>query len=117
MSGRRMSTTRRLRIFAARHGVCGLCEGAIDGTRERWDVHHRIPLALTGDDSDANLEPVHASCHERQTRERDIPAIAKAKRVAAKHRGAHRPRSTLAGSKVTPFKRTIDGRTLRRDDQ
>ena len=40
--------------------------------------------------------------------------IAKAKRVRAKHIGAKAPRSTLAGSKASRFKKTLDGRVIDR---
>ena len=116
MSGRRMSTTRRLRIFERARGLCHICERPIDGTREAWEAEHVIPYALTRDDSDANLAPAHVACHARKTKG-DVSAIAKAKRVAAKFTGAYRPRSTLPGSKASGLKRTIDGRILRRDDQ
>jgi hypothetical protein len=35
MTRRRMSTTRRARIFQAANGVCHICGEQIDGTRER----------------------------------------------------------------------------------
>jgi 5-methylcytosine-specific restriction endonuclease McrA len=111
---RRMSTTRRARIFAAAKGVCHICGTDIDGTRERWEVEHVVPYALTRDDSDENLRPAHASCHSAKTAQ-DVTQIAKAKRVEAKHNGAYRPKATLPGSKASKWKRTVDGRTVRRD--
>ena len=111
---RRMSTTRRARIFEAAGGVCHICGERIDGTRERWEVEHKVALALTGDDSDGNLAPAHASCHAAKTKE-DVRLIAKAKRVAAKHHGAWQPRSTLPGSKGSRWKRKIGGGVVPRD--
>ena len=90
---RRMSLTRKARIFAANNGICHICGGAIDGTRERWEAEHIVPYALTRDDSDDNLAPAHERCHAAKTKQ-DVPQIAKAKRVAAKHIGAA-PRSTM----------------------
>lgn len=93
MVARRMSTRRRAAIFAAAGGVCHICGGRIDGTREAWEADHVIPLEIGGDDSDGNLAPAHVKCHRAKTAEADIPAIAKARRVAAKHDGTyHRPR-------------------------
>lgn len=106
---RRMSPTRRARIFAAADGVCHICGQTIDGTRERWEVEHVIPYALTRDDSDDNLRPAHQRCHADKTAQ-DVPQIAKAKRVARKHTGAHRPKSTIPGSKSSRFKRKINGK-------
>ena len=112
---RRMSTSRRARIFTAADGVCHLCGQTIDGTREAWDVEHVVPYALTRDDSDDNLRPAHRSCHAAKTRE-DVGQIAKAKRVAAKHTGAHRPRASLPGSKGSKWKRKIGGAVVPRDE-
>ena len=112
---RRMSPTRRLRIFEAHAGVCCLCDQKIDGTRERWDIHHEIPLEISRNDSDENLKPAHQSCHRAHTAAVDTPRIAKAKRVERKHKGAHRPRSTLPGSKSSPWKIKVDGTVVPRD--
>ncbi|MDG4650092.1 HNH endonuclease signature motif containing protein [Roseibacterium sp. SDUM158017] len=114
---RRMSMTRRVRIFEAAEGVCHICGHVIDGTREAWDVDHVVPYALTRDDSDDNLRPAHELCH-RGTGSKtsdDVARIAKAKRVRAKHIGAARPKSTIPGSKGSKWKRRLDGKTVRRD--
>lgn len=115
MTRRSMSTTRRTKIFQQAGGLCHICQERIDGTRERWEVEHPIPIAMGGSDDDADLRPAHVACHARKSKA-DATAIAKAKRVAAKHGGAYRPRSTLAGSRASPFKRRLDGTTVRRDD-
>jgi 5-methylcytosine-specific restriction endonuclease McrA len=95
MKARRMSTKRRLAIFEAAKGVCHLCGGKIDGTREAWDADHVIPLEISGDDSDGNLRPAHAKCHRAKTSGEDAPRIAKAKRVEAKHKGAKKPKGGI----------------------
>lgn len=114
MSRRNMSTTRRRRIFLAANGICHICGSKIDGTRERWDADHVIPLEISGDDTDENLRPAHEKCHRRKTSTEDIPTIAKCKRVAAKHNGAHKPKGTIPGSKNSRWKRKINGPTERR---
>ena len=116
MSRRRMSTTRRLRIFQAAKGICHLCDGKIDGTREAWDADHVIPLEISGDDSDDNLRPAHERCHSIKTGSKDIPVIAKAKRVEAKHIGAKKSKATLAGSRASKWKKPINGPAVRRDE-
>ena len=110
---RRMSNTRRARIFEAHNGTCHICGQKIDGTRERWDAEHIIPYALTNDDSDDNLAPAHIACHATKTPQ-DVAQIAKAKRVNRKHTGAHRPKSTLPGSKDSKWKRKIGGEVVPR---
>lgn len=112
---RRMSTTRRARIFAAHDGICHICGERIDGTRERWDADHIIALEISRDDSDDNLAPAHEVCHRSKTSTQDIPQIAKAKRVGAKHNGSFRPRSEIPGSRSSRWKRKIDGTTVPRN--
>jgi 5-methylcytosine-specific restriction endonuclease McrA len=98
MGRRSLSPTARLRIFQDHHGVCDICGGFIDGIRDPWDLDHRIPLALGGEDTDANLRPVHARCHRGagSKTSADVAQIAKAKRVERKHMGAHRPKAKIA---------------------
>lgn len=105
---RRMSPTRRLRIFEAADGICHLCGQRIDGTRERWEVEHVIALELSRDDSDENLKPAHVSCHKAKTKD-DAGLIAKAKRVERKYKGAFRSKSPLPGGRDSKFKRKIGG--------
>ncbi|MFV1798215.1 HNH endonuclease [Phaeobacter sp. Ay1a-4a] len=114
MNRRRMNTTRRARIFAAANGVCHICGDQIDGTRERWDADHVIPLEISGDDSDDNLRPAHEWCHRTKTAKEDAPTIAKCKRVAAKHDGSKKPKGTLPGSKNSKWKRKVDGTVVPR---
>lgn len=114
---RSLSPTARLRIFTEHHGVCDICGDVIDGVREPWDLDHRIPLALGGEDTDDNLRPVHGRCHRgagSKTSD-DVARIAKAKRVERKHMGAHRPKATIPGSKASKWKRKLNGETVRRD--
>lgn len=113
---RRMSTTRRARIFSAHGGVCHICGQTIDGTREAWDADHIIPLEISGDDTDENLRPAHRACHSRKTATEDAPTIAKAKRVHAKHTGAFKPKSTIPGSRGSKWKRRLDGTVVRRGE-
>lgn len=114
MSRRHMNTTRRAKIFKAADGVCHICGEKIDGTRERWDADHVIPLEISGDDSDDNLRPAHERCHRAKTSKEDVPTIAKCKRVAAKHNGSHKPKGTLPGSKGSKWKRKVDGTVVPR---
>ena len=86
MSRRSFSRKDRARIFAAAEGICHICEGKI-GVGEAWEVEHRIPYALTQDDSDDNLSPAHVRCHKTKTHKEDRPRINKAERQRAKHMG------------------------------
>jgi len=113
---RSISTKERLRLFALHGGRCHICGDRIDGIREPWDVEHVIPWALTRDDSDKNRQPAHrgGSCHGAKTKT-DVKAIAKAKRIEAKHKGAWAKKGrAIPGSKASGMKRGFDGRVTRR---
>lgn len=116
MTRRPISRTERVRIFEAARGICSICGEKIDGARERWDVSHEVPLALGGADDAGNMRPAHERCHRRHTAEVDAPAIAKAKRVRAKHIGARaQPIRPLPGGKKSQWKQTIANGWVRRD--
>ena len=115
MTRRRMSNKRRAAIFAAHGGVCHICGEKIDGVREAWEADHIIALEISDDDSDANIAPAHERCHRANKTPKDAKIIAKAKRVKAKHEGAHRPRSIIPGSRASKWKRKVDGTLVRRD--
>lgn len=112
MTRRSWTTLQRARLFEAHGGKCHICGGAIDGTREAWDVEHIIPLALGGDDNEANCAPAHRKCHAAKTAT-DKGQITKANRVRAKHLGA-RKRSSFATSRGGKFKQRIGGEIVRR---
>lgn len=110
---RRMTPLRRARIFDAHDGICHLC-GCKIGVGEAWDAEHVIALEISGDDTDENLRPAHRSCHRDKTRD-DAGRIAKAKRVRAKHIGAHKAKAVLPGSRASKWKRKIDGTVVSRE--
>jgi 5-methylcytosine-specific restriction protein A len=104
-----ISTRERARLFLLHEGLCHICGNKIDGVRERWDVEHVIPFALTQDDSDENRKPAHYACHKPKTKD-DVRMIRKSDRVRAKHIGAKAPtRRPLPGSRNSPFKIKLDG--------
>lgn len=116
MTRRHISRKERAQIFLDAGGVCHLCSGRIDAAREAWEVEHIIPLAQGGDDHGDNLRPAHVKCHRTKSA-KDAGDTARAKRLEAKHIGTKAPtRATIPGSKRSPFKRTIDGRTIRRTE-
>lgn len=86
LARKRFSRKDRERILDANDHCCHICGGRIQ-TGQAWEIEHRIPWALTRDDSDANLRPAHVKCHRRKTHQVDRPAINKTERIRAKHRG------------------------------
>lgn len=114
MNRRRLSTRDRAAVFATHEGVCCFCRGRIQAG-ERWHVHHETPLELGGADDCSNWVPAHEKCHRSHTAAVDVPNIARAKRLEAKHFGAHTPsRRVIPGSKRSSWKRTIDGKVVPR---
>jgi 5-methylcytosine-specific restriction protein A len=117
MTRRTWTAKRKLALFEAHRGICHICGWPIDGTREAWDVEHVVPVALGGEDAEANCAPAHVRCHRQKTAG-DVARIAKAERVRAKHNGAKPARKAIIpGSKASGWKRTITGQTIRRDTQ
>jgi 5-methylcytosine-specific restriction endonuclease McrA len=114
MTRRSMTPLRRARIFDTHGGTCHLC-GLKIAVGEAWEVEHIVALELSGDDTDGNLAPAHVACHREKTAD-DAGRIAKARRVRAKHIGAHRPKAVIPGSRGSKWKRTIDGRTVLRGE-
>lgn len=114
MTRRRWTALRRADLFMTHEGLCHIC-GCKIGIGEAWDLEHVIPLALGGDDDEANCRPAHVACHKSKTAD-DKAQIAKANRVRAKHLGAkERPRRVMPGSKASPWKKRLDGTVVRRN--
>lgn len=89
---RRISTKDRVALFEREGGICHLCKGLVHAG-EAWDVSHDIPLELGGADDEINWKVAHRKCHREHTRTVDVPNIAKAKRMQARHIGAKAPSS------------------------
>jgi 5-methylcytosine-specific restriction endonuclease McrA len=115
---RHISTRERVKIFEREKGICHFCDVKIFGEREDWDVSHEIPLELGGDDEGPNLRVAHRKCHKLHTAKVDAPAIAKSRRVRAKHMGAKAPsRNPLPGGKQSKWKQKIGGGWVLRDSE
>jgi 5-methylcytosine-specific restriction enzyme A len=112
MTRRSLSTRDRVAIFTAAHGRCHICQQLIRPA-EPWEAEHPIPHAIGGSDEIADLKPAHVRCHQAKTAD-DVTAIAKTKRIAAKHIGAHRTASPMAGSRRSGWKHLMSGKWERR---
>jgi 5-methylcytosine-specific restriction endonuclease McrA len=51
------------RVLRAANGLCGICGEAL-GPNIHFD--HKVPLALGGAHSEANLQPAHPSCNRKK---------------------------------------------------
>lgn len=104
-----LSRMQRLKLFEAHGGVCVICGQAIRGG-EKWIDEHVRALGLMGTNDMDNRGPAHVRCAEVKTREQDVPAIAKAKRVKAKHLGIKSAKSRpIMGSKASGWKHKVNG--------
>jgi len=82
-----MSEKRRQHIFSENctaHNVapCYNCSRPIHRLDDEWMIEHKRALGLLGPDTNPNCGPSHVDCGREKTAKRDIPAIAKAKRMA-----------------------------------
>ncbi|MFC4172675.1 HNH endonuclease signature motif containing protein [Microvirga sp. GCM10011540] len=102
--------TKRLAEFG---GKCRMCGCTIDAaTGLEWD--HRIPLAIGGEDTLDNLEPLCIRDHRLKTKG-DVARIAKATRQHQRNIGIRQRKGPpMVGSKDSPWKRRMDGTLVRR---
>lgn len=78
--------------FARSHGFCEAgCGAKLFPGKFHYD--HDIPDGLGGDPTLENCKVLCHECHGVKTRKRDVPAIAKAKRVRDLHIGIKKPRT------------------------
>lgn len=105
---KRLSSGMRFELLKREHYRCHLCKGLIY-PGQGWDVSHEIPIELGGADDDTNRRAAHRKCHRVHTATVDIPAIAKAKRVQAKHHSAATSPRPMRGGRDDVLKRKMDG--------
>ena|SRR5579859_911304 len=106
----------------------GRCEGIFIGhelvercpvklTIGKYHYDHDIPDGLGGDPTLENCVVLCIACHKDKTTKRDVPTIAKAKRIADKHIGIKSNRQKIASrgfQKASPQRtasRPIERRT------
>ena len=111
---RKLSVRRRLQVSESTGGVCVLCDGRIDGVRERWIAEHIRALELGGADDLANMGPAHEACALAKTRE-DHRRAAQAKRQKIRHLGAEAPKRPLPFGRASRWKRTLSGKIVPRE--
>lgn len=108
MIRKRLSPHQRFELLKGEAFRCHLCNGEIT-PGQAWDVSHEIPLELLGADDDTNRRAAHRKCHRRHTATVDIPAIARAKRVQAKHYAGNSSIRPMRGGRHDFLKRRMDG--------
>lgn len=107
-----LTSKQRMEMFIRHGGICCICSHPIDGVRQMWDEHIN-PLWLSGDNKAENRAPAHAKCAREKTAS-EAPQRAHARAVAERHFGARRPKSVMPGSRLSKWKRRMDGTVERR---
>jgi 5-methylcytosine-specific restriction enzyme A len=88
MKRQEFSAKIKVAAFERAKGHCQECTRKLSPGDIHYD--HIIPCASGGDASLNNCAVLCRSCHAWKTTDRDIPAIAKGKRVRLRHIGARR---------------------------
>ena len=94
---------------------CGICDARIDLGLDVWDGDHEIPHALGGSDDPPNYRPLCLPCHRKKTFTKDIPAIAKMKRVCDRHHGVKRSSTPMPFGKRSKWKKKLSGEVVPRE--
>jgi len=113
MTARRtFSTGVKLAAFQRAAGRCEKCTSRLSVGKFQFD--HVIADAMGGEPTLKNCEVLCLACHGEKTAGSDIPAIAKVKRVRLRHIGARRSASPMPGSRLSKWKRKMDGSVVLR---
>lgn len=112
---REFSKKTKAQAFLRCHGQC---EGENCGawlTIGKYHFDHDIPDGLGGEPTLDNCKVLCFACHGVKTRTRDVPQIAKAKRVSDKHNGIRKPsRLQSAGFRKAAPQRSASRPIVRR---
>ena len=88
---REFSARVKLQAFELANGQCTRCTAKLYPGKIRYN--HRIPDYMGGENTLANCEVLCVNCDHPQTYGKDIPTIAKTKRIIKKHAGIKKRRS------------------------
>jgi len=111
MSRREFSAKVKAAAFERAAGHCEGCGGFLYPGKFRYD--HDLPDWLGGEPTLENCRVKCVGCDAPKTAA-DQTRIAKTKRLKLAHIGA-RPSSRMAGSRSSPFKKKMNGQTVRRN--
>jgi len=108
MTRREFPKSVKLAAFKRADGRCENCTAKLMPGKFRYN--HRLPDALGGEPTLENCEVLCVSCDAPITYGRDIPMIAKADRLRAKHIGAKRKKPW------SKFRKKMSGEVVLRED-
>jgi 5-methylcytosine-specific restriction protein A len=101
MSRREFSTKVKRLAFER---AAGSCEGEGCGaalTKGKFHYDHDIADFFRGEPTLSNCKVLCVACHDFKTRKKDIPAIAKTKRIQDREKGIRKPRSITGWRKFS----------------
>lgn len=110
---RPLTNRQRLQMFLDAGGICCICGHKIDGVREMWD-EHVIALADGGSNAMSNRGPAHERCTRPKTA-KEATERARGRSFAERHYGAARPKRPMPGSRLSKWKRKLNGEVVLRD--
>jgi 5-methylcytosine-specific restriction endonuclease McrA len=84
----------KLAAYERAGGRCEVCSAPLIPGCIEYD--HIVPCAFGGSADLDNCEATCPACHGIKTTTRDIPAIAKSKRIRLRQAGIRKPRSMIA---------------------
>lgn len=105
-----LTAKQRAELALAQKGVCGCgCGGKLDA-REGIIDEHVLALGLMGANDLSNRSLWRKPCSDAKTYSKDLPAIAKAKRIEAREEGTRRLRKPILGRGFGSVSRGFDGK-------
>jgi len=105
----------KVRIFDRQSGKCANCVRKMGVAGEAIEYDHVIALVNGGENREANLQALCGICHSAKTR-RDVAEKSKVNRTRQKHLGIRKTAHPIPGGKHSKWKRTVDGRTILRNE-
>lgn len=106
-----LTAKQRAELALAQKGLCGCgCGGKLDHAREGTVDEHVVALGLLGANDLANRSLWRKPCSDAKTYGKDLPAIAKAKRIEAREEGTRRPRKAIPNRGFGSVSKGFDGR-------
>lgn len=109
---REFSKAVKIAAWQRADGHCENCGMKLWPGKYRYD--HDIPDQLGGEPTLDNCVVRCLACDGEKTYSEDIPRIAKAKRQQVAHIGAKQSRTPMPGSRMSRWKKRMDGTVVRR---
>lgn len=102
----------RLRVFTLHDGRCHCCGTAIR-VGMAWDCDHVVALVNGGKHVESNLKPILKEHHFDKSRD-DVAEKARSYKKRKKHYGLKKTKHPMAGSRLSKWKRKLDGTVVKR---